>query len=247
MPTPFTHLAVAQRLLDDLEVSNSARSFLLHERPAFLLGNIAADARISDGVTRESTHFFAYDRPIDAHPWRVMFTQHSALEHTASEAQQAFLAGYVAHLSMDEIWSLEMVRPYFAEGAWANRRQRFLMLHIILIYMDERDYGLLANWQQNTLCAAQPQQWTPFLSDAALEDWRDFIGGQMPPIGNSQTLHVLGERLNMESAELREILDDDQQMQSDLWSNVPQTLLAEVETHMYDHARSQMMIYLNER
>ncbi|MCC6614382.1 MAG: zinc dependent phospholipase C family protein [Anaerolineae bacterium] len=247
MPTPFTHLAVAQRLLDDPEVSNSARAFLLHQRPAFLLGNIAADARISDGVTRESTHFFAYDRPIETHPWRVMFAQHPALEHVSSEAQQAFLAGYVAHLSMDEIWSLEMVRPYFADGTWANRRQRFLMLHVILIYMDERDYDLLSSWQQSTLCAAQPQHWTPFLSDSALEDWRDFIGGQMPPAGDSQTLQVLGERLNMEPAELRVILDDDQRMRDDLWSNVPRTLLTEVETHMYDHARAQMMIYLDGR
>ena len=247
MPTPFTHLAVAQRLLDDPAVSDSSRSFLNRERSAYLLGNIAADARISDGVTRETTHFFAYDRPIDTHPWRVMLAQYPDLQHVSSTAQQAFLAGYIAHLSMDEVWSLEMVRPYFADGMWGNRRLRFLMLHIILIYMDERDYGRLEGWQQSTLCAARPHQWTPFLSDAALVDWRDFIGSQIPPQGDSQTLQVLGERLNMEPAALREILDDDQRMQSDLWANVPQILLSEVETHMYDHARSQMMVYLNGR
>ncbi|MCA9911386.1 MAG: zinc dependent phospholipase C family protein, partial [Anaerolineae bacterium] len=192
MPTPFTHLAAAQRLLNDPAVPESSRSALARERAAFLLGNIAADARISDGVTRETTHFFAYDRPIETHPWRVMLATHPDLHNATSAAQQAFLAGYTAHLSMDEIWSLEMVRPYFAESTWGNRRLRFLMLHIILIYMDERDYRLLEDWQRGALCGAAPEGWTPFLSDTALVDWRNFIGVQLRPGGDSQTLQVLG-------------------------------------------------------
>ena len=246
LPTPFTHLAAAQCLLEDAHIDVAQRMFLSEERPAFLLGNIAADARISGGVTRESTHFFAYDRPIEAHPWRVMLAQHPRLCPPNSAAQRAFLAGYVAHLCMDEIWSLAMVRPHFGQGEWLDRRRRFLMLHVILIFMDERDYGLLAAWQSDSLCAAVPQAWTPFLSDETLAEWRDFIGQQMPPRGSSQTLSVLGERLGMQPGELRAILDDPARMQADLWQHVPGAFLAQVEAEMYDHARTQMAQFLSE-
>jgi hypothetical protein len=245
MPTPFTHLASAQRLIVDEQVPADMRALLKRELPAFLLGNIAADARISGNLNREATHFFAYDRPIDAHPWRVMLDQHPALRTPTTDAQRAFLAGYVAHLSMDEWWSLAMVRPHFVGGAWGDRGLRFLMLHIILIYMDERDYSTLLNWQRATLCAAAPQMWTPFMSDETLAEWRDFIGGQLPP-GSSQTLEVFGGRIDVPAALLRAILDDDIRIQSDLWDHIPRSLLATVEDGMYAHARAQMAVFLGQ-
>jgi hypothetical protein len=245
MPTPFTHLASAQTLLQDPLVPAQMRAFLHEHLPAFLLGNIAADARISGNVAREHTHFFSYERPIEQHPWRVMFTQHPTLAPAHSPSQRAFLAGYTAHLSLDEIWSIDMVRPHFGLGDWGTRYHRFLMLHIILIYMDERDYHALEDWQQPTLCAALPQQWTPFLNDDTLTEWRDFIGRQVPH-GASETLAVLGERVQKTPAELRVILDSPAQMQSDLWQYVPQDVLAQVEANMYAHARSQMIAYLND-
>jgi hypothetical protein len=242
MPTPFTHLAVAQRLLVDEQLPASVRRLIDAERPAFLLGNIAADARISGNINREATHFFSYDRPIDEHPWRIMLAQHSSLRTPHSDAQRAFLVGYVAHLSMDELWSIEMVRPYFFGASWGDPKLRFLMLHIILIYMDERDYGLLADWQRGILLDAQPHEWTPFMDDATLRGWRDFIGGQIAP-GISQTLFVFGERIRVPPEDLRAILDSPARMSGELWSNVAQSLLSEVEAHMYDHARAQMIHY----
>ncbi len=243
MPTPFTHLAVAQRLLADDQLPAEVLRLIDAQRPAFLLGNIAADARISGNINREATHFFSYERPIDAHPWRVMLEQHAVLQAAHSDAQRAFLAGYVAHLSMDELWSIEMVRPHFFAANWGNPRLRFLMLHIILIHMDERDYEVLAAWQRESLRAAHPERWTPFMDDTTLREWRDFIGKQIAP-GSSQTLSVFGGRIQVAPEDLRTILDDPVRMAEELWTNVPQSLLAEVERHMYDHARAQMICYL---
>jgi hypothetical protein len=245
MPTPFTHLASAQQMLVDAQVPADLRALLERELPAFLLGNIAADARVSSNINREATHFFAYDRPIEQHPWRVMLEQHPSLQVPTTDAQRAFLAGYVAHLSLDEVWSLEMVRPHFVGGEWGDRRLRFLMLHIILIYMDERDYAALLSWQRPTLCAATPHDWTPFMSDDTLAEWRDFIGGQIAP-GSSQTLEVFGGRISVTPGELRAILDDPAQMQRDLWDHIPRALLADIETRMYAHARAQMVAFLLE-
>lgn len=247
MPTPFTHLETAQRFLADAQLAPGFRAMLNGERSAFLLGNIAADARVDSGVSRETTHFYAYDRPIDEHPWRVMMRQYPALSEARSPAQRAFLAGYVAHLSIDEYWSLNMVRPYFVKREWntPSREFRFLMLHIILSYMDERDLSLLYGWQHESLCAADPCGWLPFMSDATLIGWRNFIGEQIKPGGVSQTLSLFGARIGKTVDELRAILDSPDQMRNGLWANVPPDDLARVEAEMYAFAREQMGMFLS--
>lgn len=247
MPTPFTHLETAQRLLTDERVPESTRDFLRAELGAFLLGNIAADARVSLGLDREQTHFYAYSKPIVEHPWRVMLARYPSLRAKTSAGQRAFMAGYVAHLSMDEYWSLHMVRPHFAAGTWLTEHRRFVMLNILLIHMDERDYPRLCGWQQPTLTtAAQPANWTPFMSDDDLRGWRDFVGAQLPPVGVSQTLDVLAPRIAMTPNSIRALLDSPEQMTRDLWRHVPPPLAAQVEAGMYAFAREQMSSYLDE-
>lgn len=243
MPTPFTHLEIAQRLLDDPQLDSSIRAALNAERSAFLLGSIAADARVSSGLQRENTHFYNYNHPISEAPWRVMLRQYPDLIDSV-DAQRAFVAGYVAHLVVDEIWSEEMVRPQFANREWGTRQQRFLMLHIILIYMDERDYSRLLDWQRPTLAEALPAGWLPFINDDDLRTWRDFVANQLPP-GLSETLNVFGGRINREPTELRSILDAPDMMEDQLWENIAPPLLAEVENRMYTQAREMLACYWN--
>lgn len=245
MPTPFTHLHIAQRLLKDGQVPAAIRDLLYTERSAFLLGSIAADARVNSGVMRADTHFYRYDEPMRDHPWRVMMAQHPALEHPYSPTQQAFLAGYVAHLTVDEVWTQEMLRRQFIERDWGpDDRYRFFMLHILLILMDERDYAGLEAWQANALESAQPGDWLPFMGRADLEAWRDFIARQLT--GGSETLAVLGGRIKRAPDELRAVLDSPDRLQADLWSNVAPETLAQVEQQMYAFSREQMMIYFEE-
>jgi hypothetical protein len=243
MPTPFTHLETAQRLLVDDLVPDAIRRELKAESSAFLLGNVAADARTESGLRREDTHFYNYDQGITEHPWQVMMGLYPALETANDAAHRAFLAGYVAHLSIDEWWSLYMLGPHFARREWAPRPIRFLMLHILLIYMDERDYNRLESWQYPSLERAAPHHWLPFMNDTILRSWRDFIAEQISPDNQSQTLEVLGSRINKQPAELRAILDSPAIMETDLWQHIPQSTLAEIEIGMYDHARQQMLTY----
>ncbi len=245
MPTPFTHLETAQRLLVDEYIPSDIQSALALQKPAFLLGSVAADARTNGDLTRESTHFYSYDKGITEHPWRVMLQQNPSLYQPTSPAHRAFIAAYVAHLSIDETWSLQMLGPHFVKREWGSNTFRFLMLHVLLISMDERDYDALQPWQYLALASATPDRWLPFMNDPILSDWQDFISEQISPDGRSQTLEVLGKRINKSPAEMRAILDSPQN-QSDLWSNIPPDLLATVEASMYQHAREQLCIYWNE-
>jgi hypothetical protein len=246
MPTPFSHLVFAERLREDMSVPSALRMLVEAEWSAFLLGSVAADGHVLAGIGREVTHFYAYDRPMEDNPWRVMVNQHPKLLSPQTPAQRAFVVGYVGHLSMDEIWSLHMLRPHFAEREWASRGQRFLMLHILLIYMDERDLALLPDVLADDLNSVQPYNWLPFLSDEMLINWRDLIYRQIKPDGKSETLEIFGQRIHRTPEELRAILDSPEQMQADLWANIPPALLADIEEQMYSHAREQMMVYMVE-
>jgi hypothetical protein len=245
MPTPFTHLLFAQRLLEAGDcVDSRFLPVLRAELGAFLLGTIAADARVGAQMPRENTHFYLYGQTMSESPWRSMLRQYPELQKPQSTSQRSFVAGYIGHLAMDEVWSLKMVGPHFFLADWGSREARFLMLHIILSVMDERDYDLLELWQSDALNHVAPASWVPFISDADLGVWQHLIQNQLKPNGVSQTLDIFGERVIKSPKELRAILDDPQRMHESLWANVPKATLAEVEAEMYSYACASMGEYL---
>lgn len=242
MPTPFTHLVTAAHLLEDASLPASLHDALLRETGAFLLGNIAADARVSSGLQREQTHFYAYDRPMLDHPWHVMLHDFPTLLKPETPAQRAFVAGYVAHLALDEVWSLQIVRPYFGQAEWAPGPQRFFLLNALLVAMDMRDYPLLNDWQRPTLLSAAPHRWVPFMTDADLTGWRDFVGLQLPPSGVSQTLDVIGPRVGQTPEALGTFIQSAEAM-APLYANVPADILAQTEHAMSERARQDLLAY----
>jgi hypothetical protein len=249
MPTPFTHLTAAHRLLHDELVPSPMRALFSAHLGDFWLGNVAADAQVLSSIRREDTHFYSYERPLEDHPWRVMLATHPSLRERHDEAARAFLAGYVAHLAMDEIWLVEMLRPYFVEREWASRPTRFYMLNILLVYMDERDYPEVNEGQHGisaALAEACSNHELPFLPDSVLHEWSNLIARQTAPGGKSETLAIIAPRVSRTPSELRAFLDSSEQMAHDLWAHVPPEALASVEVSMYQHARAQIINYLNE-
>jgi hypothetical protein len=242
MPTPFTHLEISQRLLHETALSDDMRRLLNTHQADFLVGAVVADAR-PDGVKRADTHFYHYSEPMPDNPWREMFRQHPSLMQPLSPEHHAFLAGYVAHLAVDEYWSRYMMKPYFADGAWGpDIKDRFFALHLLLAHMDERDEQLLDSSVPTFMRQSQFTNWLPFLTDAALAEWRDFIAYQLET--TSQTLDVFSPRVKIAADALRHIIDDRQQMQMLLWDNIPPTLLSRIEAEMYIFAHEQLALYL---
>src|SRR5690349_17524253 len=105
MPTPFTHLHIANDLDADPILPDSLKTLINANYGAYLLGSICADATSTGIADRETTHFYRYDKPIVEPPWRVMMAMHPTLCTPKSPAHEAFIAGYVAHLAADEYWS----------------------------------------------------------------------------------------------------------------------------------------------
>ena len=246
MPTPFTHLVAAQRVLTDPQVADADRALLQAHSDAFLLGSVVADGHFLCGLKREETHFYSYDRDITLTPWRVMMAQYPTLWSARNDELRAFLAGYVFHLSIDESWTVDMMIPQFALGDWGTRAQRFLMMHLMLIEMDERDHAAIDALSVRAMHDAAPHNWLPFMDDASLRAWGDLKHRQIEPGGRSETLDILAPRVNMTVEQVRVMLDSPELLECELWRNVPRDVLADVEARMVAHARAQMIAYLRE-
>ncbi|MFQ3566995.1 MAG: zinc dependent phospholipase C family protein [Aggregatilineales bacterium] len=240
MPTPFTHLAYAGRLLADEALNPTLRGLLNERLAAFALGSIAADAHTATALPRETTHFYSYDDHVVENLWRVMARRHPELVANGDAARLAFVAGYVGHLTMDEIWLVQMLRPHFVEREWGSRLRRFHLLHVLLIVMDESDRARIHPQLAAALSQAQPRAWLPFLPDEMLLKWRDVIYRQIAPGGRSETLDIISERIGLSPAEVRALIRD---ASDELWANVPPETLAQVERSMYVAARTQIEAY----
>lgn len=238
-------MAAIVRLLDDERVPATVRQQLQAERGAFMLGSVAPDARVEAPDPREATHFYSYTKGLSEHPHRLMLAAHPSLMQPKSAAHRAFVAGYVAHLAMDEVWSLDMLGPHFAFGKWGETREhRFFMLHMLLIVMDERDLVTLPAWIPEAVRDAAPRAWLPFMPQDVLTGWRDMIYAQIKPDGQSLTLDIFGSRINRTPDKLRRMVDDVEWMARELWNPIPPTVLAIIERAMYTHARESLVQYM---
>ena len=82
----------------------------------------------------------------------------------AKDQQRAFVCGYLAHLAMDVVWSDTMIFPYFYGAIWAAPRIRYNMVHVLLCYLDQRDYRQWAPNFADALKNTVPEDWLPFLA-----------------------------------------------------------------------------------
>jgi hypothetical protein len=240
------HLRAAHQFLNDTDIPQNLRNDLARgpHLGAFLLGNVAPDARVSGGMSRGQTHFFEYAAKIEPNAGDAMLAAHPSLKSAEGE-QRMFVAGYLAHIAMDVVWAEVMLYPYFYQrDDWADDITRYNMLHVLLCHLDTRDFR---QWDANfpdALTAAQPDNWLPFLPDDDLAQWRDLVANQICVSCESRTLEVLGKRVKIGVEGLRRILDDPAKMQSEIWNYVPMTAVDHVEAQMYGAMVSQIKQYL---
>ncbi len=243
MPTPFSHLVVAQQLLHDEQIPPILMRLLEQHSAAFLLGNIAPDARVP-GAGRDATHFYRFNEVIKERLWRRMLAAYPQLSQPQNGQHFAFLLGYVTHLAVDEWWSVEVVHPYFARS-WPGKtiRDQFIGLHLALIYLDEHDLPQIETNTGHSLLSVEPDGWLPFMPDSVLSSWRDFVGRQLLPNGESRTMEIYGARIGLKPQEIRHILDDEVTLQALLWDYVPKHIITTAPDGFYPFARDQLITF----
>ena len=225
MPTPIQHLVIADDVLADPALPPVARQVLAAQRGAFLFGTIAPDVQSVSGQTREATHFFTMPHTTDARPaHEILFAAHPSLAHTQDLApeQAAFIAGYVSHLALDELWIAQVFTPYFGpEAEWDTFRERLLMHNVLRTWLDQCDQNRLGDDVSGTLARVEPRGWLPFVSDLHLHLWRDEITAELAPGATIHTAEVFAKRLQVPPAEIHHMLESPAELQRRVLVHVP--------------------------
>lgn len=230
MPTPFYHLVVADEVLQHPDLDARLRDRLRAVRGAFLFGNTAPDVQSVSGQSREATHFF--DLPLDPRrPARdALFAAHPGLSrpHALSEPHAAFVAGYLAHLRLDELWIEHIFVPYFGrEVRWAQDfRERLLLHNVVRTYLDHQDVPRLRGWAGHELGTARPHGWLPFTEDRHLVVWRDLLAGQLTPEAPVRTVEIFAERMRVAPAAIEALLAPEE-LAVRVWRHLPEDRLRE--------------------
>jgi hypothetical protein len=223
MPTPIQHLVMADDILAKDMLPLLVRERLAAQRGAFLLGAIAPDVQTVSGQPREATHFFTLP-PTDSRPaHEVMLTGHPVLARAKElpPAQAVFIAGYIQHLTLDELWIERVFGPHFGLGAeWGTFRERLLIHNVLRTWLDQRDGVRLNCSVSQALAQVEPNQWLPFVSDGYLRAWRDQIALQLRPGAPIHTLEVFAARLHVPPAEFRRILESPDDMQRRVFAHL---------------------------
>lgn len=230
MPTPFYHLGIAEALLVSPELPAHISSLLKAYRPAFLLGNTAADVQVFSGQPREATHFFRVPSPLGARlPWENLLHQHPQLRRADQlpVEQAAFWAGYLCHLQADWHWVQDLFWPVFGPFAPRPPDARLVTLHDVLrAYLDRQVQYELGPDLGASLAAVYPAGWMPFAPDVAMFAWRDFLAEQLLPGGSSQTVTVFARRAGISPEKFQALLDTEAEMERLVFSRLSRQQLA---------------------
>lgn len=246
MPTPFMHLALAQRLHHDPTLPDETHELLDGVWGAFLLGSIAPDARVSTGIARAETHFYEYRPRLEPPPVIEMLRRYPELrrESLIDPEHVSFIAGYVGHLKMDQVWCEQMLFPYFvmrSHSADDSQHQMMRTFHILMAHLDRRDRDSLVPDNYEVLCQTIPNHWLRFISDPDLCGWRDIVASQLAPGAQSRSFEILGKAAGMSPKELRWAVDH---QLDQVWMQVSPEVLNAIETEMFTQARAAVIHYL---
>lgn len=175
MPHLAFHMSVAR------ELANLVRNPVIDaDRGAFYLGSTGPDMRILSRADRMSSHYFDLDCLEQQNATESFFQAHGDLRDPArlDDATAAFVAGYLTHLVIDEIWITDIYRPYFGPDSTLRGDARANVLDRVLQYeMDlQRRLDRLAMEDiRQQLVATDLAVHVGFLDEAILARWRDVV------------------------------------------------------------------------
>jgi len=241
MPTPIMHLALAEEILHRDHLPPAVRRLLIQQRGPFLLGHTAPDVQTVSGQARDETHFYTIPPTSDRPAHETLFAAHPQLAHAGPlpPAQAAFVAGYIAHLLLDELWLTDIFQRYFLWD-WGPRGERMFLHNVLRTWMDRQDQPRLNGSLIIALRRTRPQGWLPFVGDEHLEAWRDWLVEQLVPGHTVRTAEVFAQRMGVPVAQVETVLSSSQQMEERVFRRVPRSALQAF--HDVGYARSVALI-----
>ncbi len=245
MPTPIMHLALAEEILHSDALSPTIRRLLIRQRGPFLLGHTAPDVQTVSGQTRDETHFYTIPRTSDRPACETLFAAYPQLAHAESlpPAQVAFVAGYLAHLVLDELWLADVFQRHFL-GDWGPWRERSFLHNVLRTWIDARDQQRLNGHVGVALQKTTPQGWLPFVGDEYLRAWRDWLVEQLGPGHSVQTAEVFARRMDVPVAKIEMMLKSPRQMEERIFARISRAELESFHDTGYTRSIASITQYL---
>ena len=175
MPPLALHTVLAKQTADRLALSD-----LDEGRGELYLGATAPDIRVITRWDRSRTHFFDLDEFEEQSGVSGLFAAHPALAEAGnlSRATRAFIAGYITHLVMDEMWIGSIYRPWFGHKSplggslRANIMDRALQFSLDADSRGDRELMLHV---LNEVAHSDLQLEVDFIDSETLGNWRNVI------------------------------------------------------------------------
>jgi hypothetical protein len=249
VPTPFYHLDLAEEMLAHGALAPEPKARLLSARPAFLFGNTAPDYVTLASLPRETAHFFNVPirRAEPAH--QRLLGQFPALRASSSlpDPQAAFIAGYLAHLWLDQAWIVTVFEPIFGPTVRRDSFQQRLLDHNLLrAHLDRSARSNLPDGLAEELTAAEPRDWLPFADDYDLAAWRDLLAQQLSPGGRSRTVDVFARRHGISSSSFTEMLNSGPMMMQAVFQHLSSHTLSHLQQEWLNRSVELLNDYLSE-
>lgn len=197
MPTPITHLVIAQRILHACPqlVPRGDDGAL----GAFLLGSTLADVRVLTGEPRAATHFLCLPPQRGDSGIRAMLGAYPSLAdpNGAGLYARLMVAGYLAHLLADEIWLVRVYWPYFKQAAAPHDMDRLLWHDLLRSMVDQQDRAAVPRSFRRILESVRCPNPFPFISGEALEAWRELLLRELESPDSSPTFAHFASRYRL--------------------------------------------------
>jgi hypothetical protein len=241
---------LAETMLQDTRLSRDYRKIVCDHRPAFLFGNTAPDVQTISGQERAATHFFTIPVRDSTNPQERMFELYCCLEQSDQLAADhvAFIAGYITHLLIDQLWIKQVFQPCFSVTKNHQEMQRHLFLHNVLrVYLDRSERKQLPEDIADVISQTQPRSWLPFVDDHHLCQWRDFLAGQLCTKGTPLTVDVFAARMNIRPDEFKIALGSRKLLEGEIFSRISKNNLSKFRSRALKQSINALSGYLSRR
>lgn len=175
MPPLCLHLGIAKEAAELLH-----HSIIDQNLGSYLVGATLPDVHLIIGASREETHFFDLEKECLESGATLIFEAYPNLAKGSKldAKTRSFVSGYLSHLVSDEIWIVDIYRPFFSSSSPLSGDPMANMLDRVLQFeLDRREREDKRRMEE---IRGQIYDWEPrvdigFIDGPTLREWRDFI------------------------------------------------------------------------
>ncbi|MBI2855941.1 MAG: zinc dependent phospholipase C family protein [Chloroflexi bacterium] len=196
MPNLSAHLGMAKEAISRLK-----HPAVVRNPGACLLGSVSPDIRIITRGQRDETHFAPLSFERMGEGLEGLFQNHPHLADAAqlTEATRSFMVGYACHLFADELWILDMYRPFFGNReVFQDHLQGGLMDRALQLELDRREQRELGGLEvlRPIMEEAEVGVEVGFIQPDALQEWRKWVQESLSWRFTWDRLRFMARRVN---------------------------------------------------